>query len=75
MRTVHLPTPGEKDRHARKSVKARSHSSSEAFATQRQTSMGPQSGNELLASYWWALVCQKLDKQLQADGSKDVNAY
>ena len=48
---------------------------------QRQTSMGGkvgihvQSGNELLASWWWAIVCQKLNKQLQADKSKDVNAY
>ena len=34
-----------------------------------------QSGNELLGSCWWANVCQKLDKQLQADGPKDVNDY
>ena len=27
------------------------------------------SGNKLLASCWWALVCQRLGKQLHADGS------
>ncbi|EDR04742.1 uncharacterized protein LACBIDRAFT_330347 [Laccaria bicolor S238N-H82] len=48
--------------------------SSGAFATQRQTLMGRHS-NELVARCWWALVCQKVDKQLQADGSNVVNAY
>ena len=68
---VHVRLSGEKDG----KLEAIRHPKPLPYNAKHHWVVNVRSGNELLASCWWALVWQKLDKQLQADKSKDVNAY